>query len=186
MHRLPTALLVAASLAACATSSKPQPTLVPMTPAPPGGLAVDGTSKAQVTWKDLSGASPTRRATFDEWTIDGPYVSLVRAAGGAWKGRLRGQPVELVAVEGRISGPGTDLSLTYGEKDDVVVTGFWAGKAVRLVLGRTKITAVLPAGAIELTDMGTGMFNSYQGLLEISGPPDMPQIVVAILSVLQP
>jgi hypothetical protein len=32
--------------------------------------------------------------------------------------------------------------------------------------------------------MGTGMFNSYQGLLQISGPPDMPQVVLALLSVL--
>lgn len=27
------------------------------------------------------------------------------------------------------------------------------------------------------------MFNSYQGLLQITGPPDMPQIVLALLAV---
>jgi hypothetical protein len=32
-----------------------------------------------------------------------------------------------------------------------------------------------------MTDMGTGMFNSYQGMLQISGPPDMPQIAIALL-----
>ena len=186
MLRLPTALLAAATLLGCATSSKPAPVLVPMTPAPPGGLAVTDAQKSQVIWKDLTGVAPTRRATWDEWTVDGPYVSLARATGDTWKGKLRGQPVEILAVEGKISGPGTDLALTYGEKDDIVVTGFWAGKAVRLVLGRTKISAVLPAGSMELTDMGSGMFNSYQGLLEIAGPPDMPQVALAILSVLQP
>jgi hypothetical protein len=37
-----------------------------------------------------------------------------------------------------------------------------------------------------MTDMGTGMFNSYQGLLQISGPSDMPQIVIALLDAMVP
>jgi hypothetical protein len=185
MRRALPAVLLAAALAGCATAPKPAPEKVPMTPAPPPGLS--GTSPmTQVVWKDLTGVNPARRAAYDENHVTGPYVSLTRADATHWKGTLRGQPVELTAVTGRVSGPGTDLSFTFGEKNAVVVEGFWAAKPVNLVLGTTKITATLAGGVVELSDMGTGMFNSYQGLLEIAGPPDMPQTALAILSVLVP
>jgi hypothetical protein len=57
---------------------------------------------------------------------------------------------------------------------------------VKLILGRTSIKGALPTGEIELTDMGSGMFNSYQGFLQISGPPDMPQVVLTMLDAMVP
>jgi hypothetical protein len=157
-----------------------------MTPVPPPGLESADVPKTQVTWKDLTGVSPPRRVTYGNYFLSGPNIALKRVSPTSWKGTLRGFDVEFVAAPGKFTGPGTELSITFGEKNEVVVDGFWAGTAAHLVLESNKITALLPSGPMELTDMGSGMFNSYQGLLEIVGPSDMPQVVVSILAVLYP
>ena len=151
-----------------------------MTPSPAGGPG-EFSSKGEVTWKDLTGANPTRRASFDDWRVQGPTVALSRSSDGRWVGKARGLQVSLVATSGKITGGDIDLSLTFDDKGAIVVEGLWGGKRVQLLLAKDRISGALPGGPVDMTDMGTGMFNSYQGLLQISGPSDMPQIVIALL-----
>jgi hypothetical protein len=183
MPRPLAAVALLASLLACSTTPKP-PAEVPMTPpAPdPGQFR----AKGEVIWKDLSGASPARRATFDDWRVNGPSVALRRTSEGSWSGRLRGRDVVLVTGPGRVEGGDVRLSLTFDDKGAVVMEGLWGGQRVRLVLARDRVSGVLPSGPIDLTEMGSGMFNSWQGLLQVGGPSDMPQVALALLDVLVP
>lgn len=180
MFRLPTAIAIVSTLLGCATAAKPTPPPVPMAPSPAGGPR-EFSAKGEVSWKDLTGANPTRRASFDDWRVRGPTVALTRSSDGRWVGKVRGLQVALTAAPGKLSGGDIDLSLTFDDKGAIVVEGFWGGKPHRLVLARDRISGVLPGGPVDMTDMGTGMFNSYQGLLQISGPSDMPQVVIALL-----
>jgi len=182
MNRLPSTLLLSVSLLGCATVAKPPPPIA-MTPAPVGLVAGEFQPTGEVTWKDLTGVSPPRRASFDDWRVIGPKVSLTRAPDGKWVGKLGSVEVRLVTTLGKISGPGVELALASGEKGEVLVDGLWGGRPVSLVLAKDRITGSLPGRQLDLNDMGAGMFNSYQGLLQISGPPDMPQIVLALLAV---
>ncbi len=180
MNRNLATVALAAALLGCATAAKPPPPPVPMTPPPDGGPG-EFSPKGEVSWKDLTGANPPRRATFDDWRVKGPTVALSRSSDGRWVGRARGREVALTAAPGKLSGGDIDLSLTFDEKGSIVVEGLWGGKRVRLVLEKNRISGVIPGGPVDMTDMGTGMFNSYQGLLQISGPSDMPQIAIALL-----
>lgn len=180
MTRIAAIAALAATLLGCATAAKPPPPPVPMTPPPAGGPA-EFSPKGEVTWKDLTGANPTRRVVFDDWQVRGPTVALTRSSDGRWVGKARGVPVALVAADGKLTGGDIDLSLTFDDKGAVVVEGLWGGKKVKLVLVKDRVSGVLPGGPIDMTDMGTGMFNSYQGLLQISGPSDMPQIAISLL-----
>lgn len=183
MNRLPAALALAFSLLGCATVAKPPPPPIAMTAAPVGIVAGEFQPTGEVVWKDLTGVSPPRKASFDDWRVIGPRVSLTRAPDGNWVGKLGSTEVRLLATLGKVTGPGVELSISAGEKGDVVVDGLWGGRPVHLELGKTRITGTLPGRQLDLTDMGSGMFNSYQGLLQITGPPDMPQIVLALLAV---
>ena len=181
----PLIALAAAALVACATAPKPPPPPVPMTPPPAGGPSSPG-YRGEVTWKDLTGARPPRRVTFDGWRIRGSTLSLTRDAQERWVGTVRGAEVTLATKPGRIQGGPVDLSVTLGEKGAVTVDGTWDGRKVRLVLAPDRVTADLPYGSLDLGDMGSGMFGDFQGLLQISGPPDMPQVVLSLLDVLVP
>jgi hypothetical protein len=183
MTRLPTALFLAVTLLGCATVVKPPPPPIAMTPAPVGIAAGEFQATGEVVWKDLTGVNPPRRASFDDWRVIGPKVSLTRAPDGNWAGRLGSVEVRLLATLGKVTGPGVELSITSGEKGAVVVDGLWGGRPVHLELGKERITGSLPGRQLDLTDMGSGLFNSYQGLLQITGPPDMPQVVLALLAV---
>ena len=180
MIRPLTVSALAMALLGCATTPKPPAPPVPMTEPPSGGPG-EFSPKGEVTWKDLTGVSPPRRVSFDDWRVQGPSVSLTRSSDGRWVGRARGKDVAFTAVAGKVSGGDTDLAVTMGEKGEIVVEGLWGGKRVRLVLAKDRVSGALPGGPIDMTDMGTGMFNSYQGMLQISGPPDMPQIAIALL-----
>ena len=183
MTRLPATVLLAVSILGCATLVKPPPTPVAMTPAPVGIAAGEFQPTGEVVWKDLTGVNPPRRATFDDWRVIGPRVSLARAPDGSWAGKLGSVEVRLLATLGKVTGPGVELSLTSDDKGAVVVDGLWGGRPVHLVLGKERITGSLPGRQLDLSDMGAGLFNSYQGLLQITGPPDMPQVVLALLAV---
>ena len=185
MPRLPAVLALAATLLGCATIVKPVPPPVPMTPPPAGGPS-EFSPKGEIIWKDLTGVSPPRRATFDDWRVKGPSVSLTRASESRWVGRARGLDVVLTTSPGKISGGDVDLALTFDDAGAVVVEGLWGGKRVKLTLAKTKVSGFIPGGPVDLTDMGTGMFNSYQGLLQISGPPDMPQVAIGLLDAMVP
>jgi len=176
-------LLLALVLLACSTTPKPPPD-VPMTPPAPD----PGTfrAKGEVIWKDLSGATPTRRAAFDDWRVNGPSVALRRTSEGTWSGKLRGRDVVLTTSPGKVEGGDVRLSLTFDDAGAVVVAGLWGGQSVRLVLATERVSGKLPSGAIDLTQMGAGMFNSWQGLLQVGGPSDMPQMALALLDVLVP
>lgn len=180
MPRLLSTITLAAALLGCATAPKPPAPPVPMTDPPSGGPS-EFSPKGEVTWKDLTGVSPPRRVAFDDWRVKGPTVSLTRSSDGRWVGKARGLDVALTAAPGKVSGGDIDLALTFDDKGAIVVEGIWGGKRVRLVLAKDRISGALPGGPIDMTDMGTGMFNSYQGMLMISGPPDMPQIAIALL-----
>ena len=180
MPRLLSVVALAAALLACATTPKPPAPPVPMTEPPSGGPA-EFSPKGEVSWKDLTGVNPPRRVSFDDWRVKGPTVSLARSSDGRWVGKARGVDVALTATPGKLSGGDVDLSLTFDDKGAIVVEGLWGGKRVRLLLAKDRISGALPGGPVDMTDMGTGMFNSYQGLLQITGPSDMPQIVIAIL-----
>ncbi len=182
MRSVPPVLALLATLA-CATSAKAPPPPVPMTQAPPGSPGTF-TPTGEVVWKDLTGAGPRRVAAFDDWRVRGPGVSLTRSTDGRWFGTFRGADVVLAVTPGKVSGPGVELSLTFDDKGSIVVEGAWGGKPVRMLLAKDRISASFPNGPVELTDMGAGMFNSYQGLLQINGPSDMPQIVLAMLDVM--
>jgi hypothetical protein len=181
MRRL-LAVSFAAVLAGCATTPKVQPP-VPMTQ-PPAATPRDFSPTGVVVWKDLTGASGARRAAFDDWRIQGPTGSVTRDRQNRWVGTARGADVVLVTQEGKVTGGDIALSLTFDEEGRIVVEGFWGGKPVKLFLAKNKISGAIPSGPVDLTDMGTGMFNSYNGLLEISGPSDMPQVIIAMLDVM--
>ena len=174
---------LAATLLGCSTTGSKPPPPVPMT-RPPAATPREFSPTGVVTWKDLTGVSGARRATFDDWRIQGPTVSLTRDRQNRWVGRARGADVVLVTEEGKVTGGDIALSLTFDEDGKIVVEGFWGGKPVKLLLAKNKINGAIPSGPVDLTDMGTGMFNSYDGLLEIKGPSDMPQVVIAMLDVM--
>ncbi len=182
MLRLLLATAVAASLLGCATTKKPPPP-VPFTQ-PPAATPRDFSPTGVVVWKDLTGVSGPRRAAFDDWRVQGPTLSIMRDRQNRWVGKARGADVVLVTEPGKVTGGDIALSLTFDDDGNVVVEGFWGGKPVKLVLSKNKIRGAIPSGPVDLTDMGTGMFNSYDGLLEIAGPSDMPQIVLAMLDVM--
>jgi len=138
----------------------------------------------ELVWTDLTGVSPPRRASFDEWRVNGPRMALRRGPGGTWVGKVGGREVTLTTAPGKVSGAGVELALTSDEKGGVAVDGLWGGRQVHLLLAKDRISGTIPGGKIDLTDMGAGMFNSYQGLLQISGPPDMPQVVLALLGLI--
>ncbi len=50
-------------------------------------------------------------ASFDERTVMGPQVNLVRAPDGSWRGWLKGHVVSLQPVEEGLVGPNTSLHL---------------------------------------------------------------------------
>lgn len=180
MLRFPAALLLATALLGCATTNKAGPPPVPMTAPPPGGPR-EFSPKGEVLWKDMSGAGITRRASYDDWRVKGPTVSLARSPEGRWVGKARGLDVVLTAEPGKVHGGDIALSLTFDDDGKIVVEGFWGGKPVKLVLGKNRITGAVPSGPVDLSDMGAGMFNSYTGYLQITGPSDIPQVVFAML-----
>ena len=185
MLRLSPVVALAAALLGCATAAKPVLPPVPMTPPPAGGPG-EFSPNGEIIWKDLTGVSPPRRVTFDDWRVKGPSVSLTRASESRWVGRARGLDVVLTTAPGKISGGDVDLSLTFDDAGAIVLEGLWGGKRVKLNLAKTKISGSIPGGPVDLTDMGTGMFNSYQGLLQISGPSDMPQVAIGLLDAMVP
>jgi hypothetical protein len=154
-----------------------------MTPPPTGVASGEFLPTGEVVWTDLTGVSGPRRASFDDWRVTGPKVALTRAPDGNWVGKLGSSEVRLVTAPGKVTGAGVELSLTTDDKGDVVVDGLWGGRPVHLLLGKKRISGTTPRGPIDVTEMGSGMYNSYQGLLQLSGPPDMPQVVLALLSV---
>jgi hypothetical protein len=156
--------------------------MTPPTSSGPG----DRRPRGEVLWKDLSGASAPRRATYDDWRVDGVSVSLRRTPEGPWAGKVRGRDVVLVVGPGKVTGGDVALTLTFDDKGAVVVDGVWGGQRVHVVLARDRVSGTIPAGPIDLTEMGAGMFNSYQGLLQVAGPNDMPQVALALLDVLVP
>jgi hypothetical protein len=177
-------LSLAVSLLGCATAVKPPAPPIPMSAVPAGEAPGDYQPSGELTWTDLTGVNPVRRASFDEWRINGPRMALRRAPDGKWIGKVSGREATLVTSAGKVAGGGIDLALTSDEKGGVAVDGLWGGRPVHLILGKQSIKGTIPGGQIDLTDMGAGMFNSYQGLLQISGPPDMPQVVLALLAVI--
>ena len=178
MHR-PLLVAVVSSLLGCATIVKPPPTPVPMTP--PTSAPGDTGTRGEVMWKDLNGIASARRATYDDWRMKGPTTSLSRGSGGAWTGKLRGVEVTLETEAGKVSGGATSLAITMDDAGAILIEGSWGGRPVKLKLLPEKISGMLPNGPVDLTQMGLGMFNSYQGLLQVSGPSDMPQIAFALL-----
>jgi hypothetical protein len=185
MFRPVLALGAALAITACASLSPPKPTPVTMTP-PPDGEPAAFSAKGQLLWKDLTGASASRRASFDDWRIEGPTLSLVRAGAGTWTGRIRGRDVVVATRPGKVAGGDVDLTVEQDDKGAVIVDGRWAGRPVHFVLATDRIRGAIGNQSIDMSDMGSGMFNSYQGLLQIGGPADMPQIVLALLDVLSP
>ena len=184
MIRPPALVALAVSLVGCATAVKPPPPPIPMTPPPGVEAPGDVQPTGELVWTDLTGVSPPRRASFDDWRVTGPRMALRRAPDGKWVGKVAGREATVATAPGKVTGNGVDLALTSDEKGGVLVDGMWGGRQVHLVLGKVRITGTIPGGQIDLTDMGAGMFNSYQGLLQISGPPDMPQVVLCLLAVL--
>jgi len=185
-HRMPRLLvstLLAAVLLGCATGPKPPPPPVPMTTPPPGGPR-EFSAKGEVIWKDLAGMGNARRAIFDDWRVKGPTVSLARSPEGRWVGKARGIDVVLAVEPGKIYGGDIAISLTFDDDKNIVVEGFWGAKPVKLILSKNKISGAIPTGPVDLTDMGAGMFNSYTAYLQIKGPSDMPQVVLAMLDVM--
>ncbi len=185
MIRRVTSLAATLLVAACSTLSPPKPTPVVMT-MPPDGEPAAFSAKGLLVWKDLTGASAGRRATFDDWRIEGPTMSLSRAGTGTWTGRLRGRDVVIATKPGKVSGGDVEITLEQDEKGAVIVDGRWAGRPVHFTLATDRIRGAIGNQSIDMSDMGSGMFNSYQGLLQISGPADMPQVVLALLDVLSP
>src|SRR5512137_1215251 len=90
------ALALATCLAGCATVVKPPPPPIPMSPAPAGERPADTEPAGELVWTDLTGVSAPRRASFDEWSINGPRLSLRRGTDGRWVGKAAGREVSLV------------------------------------------------------------------------------------------
>ncbi len=156
-----------------------------MTP-PSEGAPGEFSARGDIVLQDLNGVNAPRRATFDDWRVRGPTASLTRTDDSTWAGKLRGRQVTLRTAPGKIAGGDVDLDVAFNDKGAIVVDGKWGGRIVHLELETRRVAGVFPGGQFEMTEMGNGMFNSYGMLLQIRGPPDMPQVVLSLLDVFVP
>ncbi len=127
---LPALLVV---LAGCATTAPAErPRKVPDLGPASGGIGwakADGTLVRSAVWSDVRVAAGDR---------GGPPARLfTRQPDGKWKGGTKqNETLELVAEEGRLTGPQVNVSLTRAE-GGFRISGLWLGDNVELVVDGT-------------------------------------------------
>jgi hypothetical protein len=180
------------SLAACATlDSAAKPSIpVPMSQVPAGRPGQNPGASGEVVWADLSQAVTSRRATFDDWLVNGPSVKIARRADGIWAGTLHGRPVTLSPSLGNLSGAGVDLAIEW-HGTGTWVTGTCLGEPVRFEVSGNHVKGNAGANVFDLVALGPGQFGTQAGLLTLSGSAArtdaaMPQMALALLAVLLP
>jgi hypothetical protein len=188
--------LIALSLGACA------PTAALMTPPPtvnpPAGRSDEATGGVA-----FSAGGVGSSISYGPWQVKGPAIALAYAGDGAWTGTWNGAAVRLVASQGRLQGPGTDLLIE--QKDGgLSMRGYWAGRSVDVTLGKNGLRGRLDPGgcSLELAPVEVGTLTgpvgcpegagrgatSATGTLRLQGEavlvPDvlLPQFVLALLS----
>jgi len=179
-------------LASCATlDSAAKPTVpVPMSAVPPGKPGQYPGATGEVLWADLTQARPSRRASFDDWLVQGPNVKIGRRPDGIWTGTLLGRPVTLSPTIGGVTGPGVELAIEWHG------TGTWEsgtcfGEPVRFEVSGVHVKGNAGANVFDLAALGPGQFGAQSGLLTLSGSAArtdaaMPQFALALLAVLLP
>jgi hypothetical protein len=190
--RMKTTWLAALALAfaGCATlDSASQPTVpVPMSQVPPGRPGQNPGASGEVLWADLSQAQTPRRATLDDWIVDGPVVKVGRRVDGMWTGSFLGRPVTLATAMGTISGSGVDLVVErHGAGTRITGSVFDAPVNFELTVNRVKGFA--GANVFDLSRQGPGQYDSPAGMLTLRGAAGtnaapMPQVALALVAVL--
>jgi len=187
------ALLSLAALAtstSCATlDSASQPTVpVPMSQVPAGRPGQNPGASGEVLWADLSQPQPSRRATFDDWTVSGPSVKIARRPDGVWVGTLLGRQVTLSPTMGSIAGSGVELAIEWHGRG-TWITGTCFDAPVRFEVSGARVKGNAGANVLDLPALGPGQFGSQAGLLTLSGSAArtdaaMPQMALALVAVL--
>jgi len=183
-------VLVVLAVAGCATlESASQPTVpVPMSPVPPGKPGQNPGASGEVIWADLSRAQTPRRATIDDWLVQGPEVKVGRRVDGMWTGTLLGRPVTLAPAMGTISGSGIDLVVErHGAGTRIAGTVFDA--PVNFEITVTAVKGFAGGNAFDLSRQGTGQYDGPAGMLTLRGAAGtnaapMPQVALALVAVL--
>jgi hypothetical protein len=189
----PTRLVAAlglAALAACATTSPNLP--MPMSVLPPGPPPAEFKALGEVQWVNLDRSNPARRVAFDAWRVMGPPMNLLRGPDGRWVGTFHGLDTALTPGPGKLTGAGVDLTIVRQPNGSVLVTGYFADVPVRIDMTPDRLKGSAGPNGFDLSWMGPGMYNSYAGLLQLTGAagqladPVLPQAVLALLAVLLP
>ncbi len=134
--------LIALSLAACT------PTAALMTP-PPTVNPPAGQSDESTGGVAFSAGGVGSSTSYGPWQVKGAGLDLAYAGNGAWTGTWNGAAVRLVASEGRLQGPGTELLI---EQHDGALSmrGSWAGRSVDVTVGKKGLRGRLDPGGCSL------------------------------------
>jgi len=188
--------LAVLSLAACT------PTAALMTP-PPTVNPPAGQSDETTGGVAFSAGGAGSSASYGPWQVKGAGIALAHSGNGAWTGTWNGTAVRLVASQGRLQGPGTELLI---EQHDGALSmrGSWAGRAVDVTVGKKGLRGRLDPGGctLELAPAEVGILSgpvgcpggagrdatSAIGTLRLQGEAVLvpgvllPQFVVALLA----
>ncbi len=188
--KIPLLVALALAIAGCATvDAASQPTVpVPMSVVPPGRPGQNPGVSGEVLWADLAQAQAPRRATFDDWLVNGPDVKVGRRPDGMWSGTFLGRPVTLSTSIGQISGSGIDLSV---ERNGAVtrIIGSVFDAPVNFDVSISRVKGVAGRNAFDLSRQGPGQYDSPAGMLTLRGAASnnaapMPQAALALLAAL--
>jgi hypothetical protein len=134
--------LIALSLGACT------PTAALMTPPPtvnpPAGRSDEATGGVA-----FSAGGAGSSVSYGPWQVKGAGIALAYSGDGAWAGTWDGTAVRLVASQGRLQGPGTDLLI---EQHDGALSmrGSWAGRSVDVTVGKKGLQGRIDPGGCTL------------------------------------
>jgi hypothetical protein len=155
--------LLAAFLGACT------PTAALMTPPPtvkPAASQADQTTGGVAFSAGGAGAS----VSYGPWRVTGAGLDLEYAGDGAWAGPWNGVAARLVASQGRLQGPGTELLIE--QRDGALsMRGSWAGRPVDVTVGKAGLRGRSDPGgcSLDLAPAEMGVFSGPVGCPAAAG-----------------
>ncbi len=155
--------LLAASTAGCT------PTAALMTPPPsvkpPAGQADEVTGGVAFS----TGGEGTSVA-YGPWHVSGAGLDLAYGGDGAWTGTWNGTEVRLLASQGRVQGPGTEL-LVEQRDGGLSMRGSYFGRAVDVTVGKGGLKGRIDPGGctLDLAPAEMGVFAGPTGCPAAAG-----------------
>lgn len=175
------AVSVSLALAACATGGG----RVPVAVTPASGAAAP---EKYAPLGEVQVAGPTSSsATFDDWRVVGPRISVTRVDASTWGGNIGDQSLRLQVRDGRIQGAG--MSVAVERSGDVLEIGGVLGETrIRFELSPRHMRGTVGQRTFEMGATAPGQYSGNGRVLHLTGAAadlssaPMPQLALALIA----